>query len=156
MAAKLDILEVVKQRLGATLLDSHERLGEATAVIDGKNLRSAIDILRAAPEHAFDYLVDLTGVDYSEMSAIPITKRVGYPPPNRFECVYHLYSFRNNRRLRLRARLDEKNPEIESLADLWDVANPMEREAWDMFGFKFRGHPNLKRMFLHENFVGHP
>lgn len=156
MAAKLDILEVVKQRLGPVVKDSHERLGEATIVIDGADLRATIDTLRADPQLSFDWLVDLTGVDYSEMRANPITARVGYPPANRFECVYHFFSFRNTRRIRVRARLDETNPEIMSVSDLWASAIGMEREAWDMFGFKFRGHPNLKRIFMHENFVGHP
>ncbi len=139
-------LETVKTALGDRVKDSHEQRGDATVVIDGGDLLSVIETLRG---QGFDFLVDVTGVDYLEMPA-------GARPKNRFDAVYHLYALSRNERLRVRARLDDREPRIASLAKIWSSADPMEREAWDMYGIRFDGHPNLKRMFMHEQFVGHP
>src|SRR5579859_500297 len=154
MAARLDIVEAAKTLLGDKVKASHELLGNATLVVDAADARGALLALRDDPTLSFDFLADLTGVDYAEMPRDLVGPY--QRPANRFDCVYHLYSMKTGRRLRLRARLDEENPSVSSVSDLWKCADPMEREAWDMFGFKFPGHPNLKRMFMHESFVGHP
>ena len=154
MAAKLDVLEAAKNLLGSRVKDSHELLGNATVVVDAKDLRESLVLLRTDQNLAFDFLSDLTAVDYLEMpQAMPGPYK---RPANRFDAVYHLVSMRSGRRLRVRARLDDGHPEVASVGDLWATALCMEREAWDMFGIKFTGHPNLRRMFMHENFVGHP
>jgi NADH-quinone oxidoreductase subunit C len=88
-------------------------------------------------------LVDLTAVDY-----------LGEKP--RFELVYHLLSLEHNHRVRIKARVDEASPEIDTTVPLWAAANWMEREVWDMYGIRFRGHPDLRRILLYEEFEGHP
>jgi NADH-quinone oxidoreductase subunit C len=74
----------------------------------------------------------------------------------RFEMVYHLYSLAKNHRLRIKARVAEEAPEVESLCALWASANWMEREVWDLYGLRFPGHPDLRRILLYEEFDGHP
>jgi NADH-quinone oxidoreductase subunit C len=91
----------------------------------------------------FNFLMDLTAVDY--LGKIP-----------RFEVVYHLYSLRHNHRLRVKAPVKEDDPTIDSLASIWKSADWYEREVWDLYGIKFLGHPDLKRILLYEEFVGHP
>jgi NADH-quinone oxidoreductase subunit C len=88
-------------------------------------------------------LLDLTCVDYPERA-------------ERFEMVYHLFSFTQNRRLRIKARLPEKQPAIDSLTSLWSNANWLEREVYDMFGVHFHGHPDLRRIFMYDSFEGFP
>ena len=97
---------------------------------------------------AFDVLMDLTAVDY--------LKFPGREDGPRFEVVYHLYSITHNHRLRLKVRVDEDNASVPSVVALWPIANWLEREAWDMFGVRFEGHPDLRRLLMYEEFVGHP
>src|SRR5688500_7917895 len=125
----MGVLDEVKAALGERVKDSHEQKGDATVAIDGRDLLDVVGKLR---EIGFDFLADLTAVDYLEM---PANQR----PPNRFEAVYHLYSFSKNARLRVRARLDDREPRIASLSKIWSAADPMEREAWDMYGIRFDG-----------------
>ena len=74
----------------------------------------------------------------------------------RFEVVCHFYSMPLNHRLRLKVRIEERDTVMPSLVELWPAANWFEREIWDMFGIRFEGHPNLKRILLYEEFAGHP
>jgi NADH-quinone oxidoreductase subunit C len=100
-------------------------------------------VLQADPELAFDMLTDLTCVDF-----------LGEEP--RFEMVYHLYSVAKNHRLRVKSRVAESACEIDTLVPLWPSANWMEREVWDLYGVRFTGHPDLRRILLYEEFQGHP
>jgi len=96
----------------------------------------------------FDALMDLTVVDY-----------LGYPggkKPARFEAVWYLQSFGSGRRVRLKAAVPDTDPVVPSLTPLFASANWLEREAWDMFGVGFKGHPGLKRILMYEEFSGHP
>ncbi len=154
MTARTEMLELVKTKLGDKIKDSHERFGDATVVVEAADLRAVLEALKSDPKLRLDWLIDVTGVDYQEIAKLDAS--YGALPRTRFEAVYHLYSFDTNRRLRVRARLDDADPEVASVADLWAVADPMEREAWDMFGIRFVGHPNLRRIFMHERFDGHP
>jgi len=97
---------------------------------------------------AFDVLIDLTAVDY--------LKYPGREDGPRFEVVYHLYSITHNHRLRLKVRVDEDDASVPSAVALWPIANWLERETWDMFGVRFEGHPDLRRLLMYEEFVGHP
>jgi NADH-quinone oxidoreductase subunit C len=99
--------------------------------------------LRDEPGLDFEMLMDVTAVDY-----------LGQEP--RFEVVYHLYSLKRNHRVRIKARLPEAAPEIASLVELWPSANWMEREVWDLYGIRFSGHPDLRRILLYDEFEGHP
>jgi NADH-quinone oxidoreductase subunit C len=74
----------------------------------------------------------------------------------RFDVVYHFYSLEKNHRVRIKAGVDEREPEIDSISAIWPIADWFEREVWDMFGIKFKGHPNLKRILMYEEFQGHP
>jgi NADH-quinone oxidoreductase subunit C len=122
---------------------THAQLGDATALIDKDRLVEVMRFLRDDPELAFDMLTDLTCVDY-----------LGEAP--RFEMVYHLYSLAKNHRLRIKARVPEEPCEIDTLCPVWPSANWMEREVWDLYGVRFTGHPDLRRLLLYEEFQGHP
>jgi NADH-quinone oxidoreductase subunit C len=122
--------------------------------------------LRDEPEFAFEQLVDLCGVDYAEygqatykggvqtQAPVAETPAVGQRP--RFAVVYHLLSLKHNRRLRLRTYAEGDPPLVDSVVDLWSAANWYEREAFDLFGVVFEGHPDLRRILTDYGFVGHP
>jgi NADH-quinone oxidoreductase subunit C len=97
---------------------------------------------------AFDMLTDLTAVDCATFP--------GREDGPRFEVVYHLNSLPHNHRLRVKVRVGEDDPVVPTAVDLWPIANWLEREVWDMFGVRFAGHPDLRRLLLYEEFVGHP
>jgi NADH-quinone oxidoreductase subunit C len=137
------ILRRLLDQHGAALRDTHARLGDATAVVERERLAEVMRFLRDDPELAFDMLTDLTCVDW-----------LGQEP--RFEMVYHLYSLAKNHRLRVKARVPESPCQIDTLTPLWASANWMEREVWDMYGVRFAGHPDLRRLLLYEEFQGHP
>jgi len=128
---------------GAALEATHANLGDATASVDPARIADVMRFLRDDAECQFDMLTDLTAVDY-----------LGEQP--RFEVVYHLYSVPKNKRLRVKARVSEQSPEIATLCPLWPSANWMEREVWDLYGIRFAGHPDLRRILLYEQFEGHP
>ena len=117
--------------------------GDATAVVLPGGLKRIMEFLKDDARTRFNLLVDITAVDY-----------LGRKP--RFDVVYHLLSLSAKRRLRIKVRVEESNPEIDSMTSLWGSANWLEREVWDMFGIRFTGHPNLKRILMYEEFQGHP
>jgi len=137
------VLRRLLEGCGGAVLDTHARLGDATAIVNKDELVSVMRFLRDDPELAFDMLTDLTCVDY-----------LGQQP--RFEMVYHLYSVTKNQRLRVKARVPEQPCEIDTLCPLWASANWMEREVWDLYGVRFTGHPDPRRILLYEEFQGHP
>jgi NADH-quinone oxidoreductase subunit C len=112
-------------------------------------LLSLAKFLKETPELDFNVLMDATAVDYLFFAGGRIKKEF------RFEVVYHFYSLKKNHRIRIKVPVDEKNAEIDSLTGLWASADWYEREVWDMFGIKFKGHPNLKRILMYEEFQGH-
>jgi NADH-quinone oxidoreductase subunit C len=135
------------RRLLAALPDAvratHAQHGDATALVDAARIQEVLRFLRDDSECAFEMLADLCAADY-----------LGEQP--RFEVVYHLYSVTRNQRVRVKARVAEAHCEIDTACDLWPSADWMEREVWDLYGIRFRGHPNLKRLLLYEEFEGHP
>jgi len=128
---------------GDAVLATHARLGDATALVDRARLVEVMRFLRDTRELEFDMLTDVTAVDY-----------LGEEP--RFEMVYHLYSLVRNHRLRVKARVPERDPRIATLVPLWPSADWMEREVFDMYGIGFDGHPDLRRILLYEEFEGYP
>ncbi len=114
-----------------------------TVIVEPTKAAEIIGWLKNEPGLDFNMLMDLHGVDY-------------LPRDPRFEVVYQLYSLKHNRRIWLRVQLGELNPEIESVVSLYLGANWLEREAWDMFGIVFSGHPDLRRILMYEEFEGHP
>lgn len=116
---------------------------ELTIWIEKGSLREACAVLREDSACPFDYLADLTAVDW-------------YPSEPRFEIVYHLLSIPTKERVRLKARVDGSSPAIESVTSVWAAANFYEREVFDLFGVRFTGHPNLQRIMMPDNWEGHP
>ncbi len=142
------VLEAIRARLGPDVLETHEHRGDATAVVTRAALPRALAFCRDEPALAFDMLMDLTAVDY--------LKYPGREDGPRFEVVYHLYSLPHNHRVRIKTRVDEDDAVVPSAVALWPIANWFEREVWDMFGVRFGGHPDLRRLLMYEEFVGHP
>jgi NADH-quinone oxidoreductase subunit C len=142
------ILDVIHARFGAAVVDTHEHCGDATVVLGRDQLANALRYCHAEPSLAFDMLMDLTAVDY--------LKYPGREDGPRFEVVYHLYSLLHNHRLRVKVRVEEDEAFVPSAVGVWPIANWMEREVWDMFGIRFDGHPDLRRLLMYEEFVGHP
>ena len=143
-------LQRIQEKFPSAVINTHAFRGDETAIIRPNTLRAIAQFLKETPELDFNFLMDLTAVDYLNFSGGQIKKE------SRFEVVYHFYSVKQNHRLRLKVPIEEKNPEIETLSDLWPSANWYEREVWDMFGIRFRGHPNLKRILMYDEFQGHP
>jgi NADH-quinone oxidoreductase subunit C len=125
------------------VVETSHHVGEASAVIDREAAPQIFLALRDRPELAFNVLSDVTAVDY-----------LGQTP--RFAVVYHLYSLIQSHRLRVKIRVPEDEPWVHSLVELWKSANWLERECWDMFGIRFVGHPDPRRILMYEEFVGHP
>jgi NADH-quinone oxidoreductase subunit C len=143
-----ELLQRLRDRFGAAVVETHEHRGDATAVVDRAALLDALRFCRDELALRFDVLMDLTAVDYSRYP--------GREDGPRFEVVYHLYSLGHNHRLRLKTRVEEDDAEVPSAVGLWPIADWFEREVWDMFGVRFAGHPDLRRLLLYEEFVGHP
>ena len=135
--------------LGDKLVSVDTALGEVTAVVRAHDVLGVATMLRDAPELRFEQLIDLCGVDYSAYG--------GSWDGRRYAVVYHLLSLTHNRRLRLRvfAPHDEL-PVVDSVIEVWPSANWYEREAFDLFGIVFNGHPDLRRLLTDYGFVGHP
>jgi len=122
---------------------THAHLGDATAIVDPDHLVLVLRYLREEPDLEFEMLMDLTCVDF-----------MGREP--RFEMVYHLYSVAKRQRVRIKAGVSEERAEIDSAVEIYPSANWMEREVWDLYGVRFRNHPDLRRLMLYEEFEGHP
>ena len=151
MALSPDTLSTRLQHALGDALDRTEiRLGELTAEIESGSLAQAMQALRDHPELRFSQLTDLCGMDYSNY------KEGGWAGP-RFAVVYHLLSIAHNVRLRVRVFCaDDDLPMVKSVTGIWPSANWFEREAFDLFGIVFEGHPDLRRILTDYGFVGHP
>ncbi len=116
---------------------------EMTIQVGPLYLREACVLLRDDPDCPFDFLSDVTCVDW-------------YPSEPRFEVVYHLLSISKKERVRLKVRLESASSTIESVITVWPAANFFEREVFDLFGVRFTGHPHLRRILMPEDWEGHP
>jgi NADH-quinone oxidoreductase subunit C len=117
--------------------------GELTVEVQSGAIRRVAEFLCRDEDLQFRYLADVTAVDR-------------YPVEPRFEVNYHLYSLRLEHWLRIKARLSGENPTIESVTSIWPGANWHERETFDLFGIRFAGHPDLRRILMPEHWQGHP
>jgi len=136
-------LQLIKEKYPEAVIDAILPQGDATAVIRPEYLARVVDFLKSDPRLQFDVLVDITAIDY-----------LGETP--RFAVVYHFLSLSFKRRVRLKVAVEEEAPVLDSLTPWWGSANWLEREVWDMFGIRFAGHPDLKRILMYEEFQGHP
>ena len=136
-------LEILKNTFPEDIVATHSEHGDDTAIIKAEKLLEIMNFLKSDPNTDMRLLSDLTVVDY-------------LPRRPRFEVVYHLHSLRLKQRIRIKIQVDGENLTADSVSPIWPAANWTEREAWDMFGIRFRNHPNLKRVLLYEEFEGHP
>jgi NADH-quinone oxidoreductase subunit C len=130
-------------------------LGEVTAEVPVDRLREVCTALRDEAPFQFDTLIDLCGIDYLHYGRDEAGEGEPWTGP-RFAVVYHLLSVARNQRLRLRAFVADEAPIAPSVVDIWAVANWFEREAFDLFGILFDGHPDLRRLLTDYGFIGHP
>lgn len=140
------LVELIHKEFPKAVLETHAQHGDETVVVEASSWKAVHRFLFSDARAQMNMLVDLTAVDYPDRDP-------------RFEVVSHLLSLDKGHRLRLKARVgdpDGDDAEIETLTDLWASANWMERECWDMLGVRFRGHPDLRRILLYPEFVGHP
>jgi len=136
-------LKKIKEHFADVVLSTHSELGQDTVVVAKSHIVQLAEFLKEEPELRFNYLMDLTAVDFWKREP-------------RFEVVYHFFSLEKRIRLRVKVPVDKKEPEVDSLCSIWPGANWYEREVYDMFGVKFRGHPNLTRILMYPEFEGHP
>lgn len=122
-----------------------EALEMPAVSVSKKDFPKLMAFLKNDPELSFDYLTDVTGVDYLKQERDP-----------RFDLVYHLYSFKNNQRLRVKLGVPDEDLDVPTMSELWKAALWLEREAFEMFGFNFVGHPDLRRLLLPDVFDGFP
>ncbi|MDD5374576.1 NADH-quinone oxidoreductase subunit C [Acidithiobacillus sp.] len=148
-----DALENLRQHLsdelGATLRTARLERGELTVELSREGFSAACLLLRDDAACAFDLLVDVCGVDYSAYGE-------GLWEGPRFAVVYHLLSLKHRQRLRVRIFADDDLPIVPSVVEVWAAANWFEREAFDLYGVLFDGHPDLRRILTDYGFVGHP
>ena len=173
-----DRMEALALQVDAHLTGSVRRVAaladELAYEVEPAALLSVCRTLRDVPELKFEMLIDLAGVDYlhygrdewqtqsathSGFSRGRVAQSTPPDPnmPGRFAVAYHLLSITHNRRLRLRVKcLDAQEPVVDSVIEVWAAANWFEREAFDLFGILFRGHPDLRRILTDYGFIGHP
>ncbi len=151
MPTKLESLSVCLQNLlGDALVQTIERLGELTLIVKSQAYTATMRTLRDHPDCRFEQLIDLCGMDYSDYGD-------GAWEGARFAAVVHLLSLSNNQRVRVRVFCpDDDLPVVASMVDIWPSANWFEREAFDLYGIVFEGHPDLRRILTDYGFIGHP
>ena len=135
-------LATIHETLGTKILHSLRTQGDDVVVLDRSGLRESFRSLR--DQLGFDFLSDITAVDYWQKKT------------PRFEVVYQILSLSKRNRLRLRVPVPADDSTVDSLTPLWQGANFLEREVWDLYGIRFNGHPDLRRILLYDEFQGHP
>ena len=144
------LVAALQAACGDRLAEITAALNEVTIVVKPAELLAVATTLRDAPGLGFEQLTDLCGVDYRDYGD-------GAWSGPRFAVVYHLLSITHNRRLRMRVfAADDELPVVESVIGIWPSANWYEREAFDLFGIVFTGHPDLRRILTDYGFIGHP
>ena len=135
----------LREKFGEAVVEIVEHRGELTVIIDRAVLKDACFLLRDDPDFQMNFLSYATAVDYLALGRKP-----------RYDCVYELYSIPKAHRVRLRAAVPEEDLEIDSVFDVWPGSNFFEREAYDMFGILYKGHPDLRRIMMPDDWQGHP
>jgi NADH-quinone oxidoreductase subunit C len=157
MSAKLEKLVInLKEALGEKIAGLSEYVGEVTIVVKAADWLTVAKLLRDRPELGFEQLTDLCGVDFSEYGHSENGEGITWQG-RRFAAVSHLLSVSNNWRLRVRVFAeDDEFPMVDSVSGVWPIANWNEREAFDLYGIIFSGHPDLRRILSDYGFIGHP
>jgi NADH-quinone oxidoreductase subunit C len=139
-----ELLELLQNECGDALQDSGIERGDLVVAVAPENLTKMLTTCKNSHALAFNLLSDITAVDWMDER------------DERFEVVYQLLSISKLWRLTVKVAVSESDPEVPSVVSLWVGASFMEREVWDMFGIRFSGHPDLRRILMYEEFVGHP
>ncbi len=139
----VEVIEKLKARFGETVLATEEFRGDLTVTVKKEEIVGVAEFIKTEPDLAFDLIIDVLGVDM-------------YRPEGRFEVVYIVYSLSHKRYLRLKVRVGEEDPVVPTVTGVWPGANWHEREAFDMMGLRFSGHPDLRRLYMPEEFEFHP
>lgn len=137
----LKIALILKERFPDQVLEIREFRGQVSVIVKHEKIKEILRYLKE--DQGFNHLQDLCGCDY-------------YPATPRFEVVYNLFSIERRLHIRIRAKIFRDEPEIDSITDLWPGANWHERECYDMFGISFKGHPDLRRILMPEDWDGYP
>jgi NADH-quinone oxidoreductase subunit C len=137
------IKEKLKAGFGDISFEFTEFRGELTAVVPKERIVEICRFLKEDNELAFDLLADLCGIDMNT-------------PENRFGVIYNLYSLKNKHRVRLKIFVSGENPKAPTVTGVWSTADWHERETYDMFGVVFEGHPDLRRMYMPDEFEHFP
>jgi NADH-quinone oxidoreductase subunit C len=145
MDTENNIVKKIKEKFPEAVLDAKIFRDELTICIEKGSIHVVAKYLRDNDKLAFDFLSDLCGVDKTRLDN-----------SNSFEVVYHLYSLKRNHRVRLKVQIPASRPTISTVTNVWKTANWHEREAYDMFGIVFEGHPSLERILTPDGFEGHP
>lgn len=135
---------LVRTRFENTIEEVIEAASEVTVIARSGGLVDLMTYLRDEPSLRFDYLSDVAGLDLGEFAS------------PRFALSYHLYSLDHNHRLRVKVFLEEEDPRVPTMCNLWKSANWLEREVYDMFGVTFEGHPDPRRILMPADYEGHP
>ena len=133
------VLERLKSRFGDASLESKEFRGELTVIIPKDRIVEVCSFLKSDPELSYEFLSDLCGIDM-------------YAQEKRFGVIYNVLSLKNKHRLRVKTFVEEDDPKLKTVTGIWGTANAHERETFDMFGIVFEGHPDLRRMYMPEDF----
>ncbi len=154
--SRLETLFLCLQKvLTNKLVSTNEQLGELTIEVAPTELLWVMETLRDNSELGFEILIDLCGVDYLSYGVESITE--SDRQEKRFAAVYHLLSIKHNYRLRVRTfATNNEFPMLDSVIGIWPVANWYEREAFDLYGIVFTGHPDLRRILTDYGFIGNP
>ena len=139
------MLAAIRSKFPNLVLEAVENHGDPMIVVKKEGIKNIAATLKSDPAFGFNMLMDLAAVDYLHWEE----------KGSRFEVIYNLYSLPRNQRLFIKALVPETDPEIDSVTSVWPAADWYEREVWDMFGIRFNGHPNLKRILMYEEFKGH-
>jgi len=135
-----EICDRLRSRFPSAVLETVEPNGDPFAIVDGAQMAEIGAFLKDTPELDFDYLASVGGTDDLQ----------------NLWSVVHLYSIRRNHRLVLKAKLDRNDPHLPTLCPVWPTANWHEREAYDLYGIRYDGHPDLRRILLPEDWPGYP
>lgn len=139
-----ELRQAVSSELGALAQEAAVEHGDLILTVKAADLFETLKKCKESQFLSFNLLVDITAVDWLDAR------------PTRFEVVYQLLSLKNLWRVTIKSPISEDKPEVPSVTPLWNAASFLEREVWDMFGIRFAGHPDLRRILLYEEFVGHP
>ncbi len=143
------VTKALRARFGDAILHEHDFRGDETVLVAPGDVLEVFAYLKNDPGMAFNMPIDVCGVDY-------LSYEHPRPVSERFEVVYHLYSTSKKHRVRVRVPVPESDPVSPSATGIWRGTNWFERETHDMFGIRFEGHPDMRRILTYEEFEGHP